>query len=506
MKNLNADIPGRPVTVNKTRSVIILAFMLSITGVLYTAFAVQKNNPFQQKPTIIMNIPGYPLVFELNKGDSILIDRTYKNRRITRTIQLKNIRLFTEHNSWFPDSLGRSNYYKAEVDITVAGKLYTLNLQPYQMPTAVDGLRIYIEAVKEMDKIPNLDPTVKMDKEIRFSVCLEGEPWGIPSELEFPVNDYRWRSASYNNTWSALVPFNALYYHKGEDFGAIPDKLDVCAWADGEVIKSPPAEGNIGSNSILIRNRNGIVFDYHHCNTEYIDPGIVTGRSVKKGQHIAKTGMTWNGKKSQHADPHLHTGMSYNGYQISLFPYMIEAYFRKYDDKLLAVAGGYRFAKSGETIEVDGLRSICREDEKIASYQWRLHDGQIINQPVAKVKYNGPGFYSEELIVTTANGVVDKDFLQVRVYDQNPTRKIAYGWAYYYPLRNLKPGQDILFWNRIYNTETDVRINFGDGTAVQTIRDEILHSYTKSGNYTVELTSRGINNEAVSVKLEVIID
>jgi murein DD-endopeptidase MepM/ murein hydrolase activator NlpD len=506
MKNLNPDSTVRSISWNKIRNLVILLLMLSIGGVLLAVFSIPKNNSPTEKPSIIMNIPGYPLVYELNIGDSILIDRTFKNKRLARTIKLKDIRLLKEYNSWVPDSLGKANYYKAEVDITVSNKTYTLNHQPYQMPVPVEGLRLYVEAVKKIDEIPNLDPVEKMKKDVRLSVCLEGEPWGIPSDLEFPVNEYRWRSASYNNTWGGLVPFNLLYYHRGEDFGAIPDKLNVCAWTDAEIIKSPLPDGNIGSNSIMIRNRNGIVLDYSHCNAEYIDTGILTGRSVKKGQPIAKTGMTWNGKKSQHADPHLHTGMGYNGYQISLFPYAIEAYFRKYDDKVLAVAGGYRFAKAGDTLGLDGTRSICCDGEKIVSYQWKLHDGQTVNKPVTKMKYSSPGYYSEELTVITASGATDKDFLQVRVYDQNSTKKIAYGWAYYYPVRNIKTGQDILFWNRIYNTETDVHIIFGDGSAVQTIKEEIRHSYSKSGSYTVELTSTGFNKEPISVKMEVIIN
>ena len=436
-----------------------ILFILSLTGILFAAFSVPEKPSISEQKAIVMNIPGYPLVFELNKGDSILIDRTYNKKRIVKTLYLEEIRLFSEYNSWFPDSLKKANYYKAEVDIMVSDKTFTLKLQPYQMPVSLDGLRIYVEAVKKIDEIPNLDPVEKMEKDVRFSVCIEGEPWGIPDDLEFPLNDYRWRSASYNNTWSALVPFNLLYYHRGEDFGAIPDKLDVCALIDGEVIKSPLPAGNIGSNSIMIRDRNGITFDYSHCNTESIDPGLITGIYVKKGQHIAKTGMTWNGKKSQHADPHLHTGMSFNGYQISLFPYLIEAYFRKYDDKVLAVAGGYRFAKAGDTVELDGTRTISRDGEKIESYQWKLHDGQAVNLPVTKLKYNSPGYYSEELTVITASGAVDKDYLQVRVYDQNSTRKIAQGWAYYYPIRNIKPEQKILFWNRIYNRENNANYN-----------------------------------------------
>lgn len=505
---------------NQIRNILISILVVSAIGLSFglkqpakTNEGISKDFEFQQntdavagQPEIVMNIPGYPLVFELNKGESILIDRTFKNKRTTRTLVLKEVRLFTEPNNWFPDSLGKCNYYKAEVDILVSGKLFTLMLRPYQMPVTVEGLRIYVEAVRKMDEIRNLDPVEKMKKEVRLSVCLENEPWGNPAELEFPVNDYRWRSASYNNTWSALVPFNALYYHHGEDFGAIPDKLDVCSWADGKVIRSPLPKGNIGSNSIEIENKNGLSFYYAHCNIESIDTAILAGRFVKKGQLIAKTGMTWNGQKSQHNDPHLHTDMNFNGYQISAFPYLIEAYFRKYDYKVLAVAGGYRFANAGDSIELDATRSIRRDKEKIVSYQWKLHNGKVIDKPVIKVKYESAGYYSEELLVKTKSGTVDKDFLQVRVNDSKSSKEIAHGWAYYSPVRNIKPEQNILFWNRLINTKAEVSIDFGDGTAIQPMKNEISHSYSKSGSYTVELSSKGANNEPVSVKLEVIVN
>lgn len=485
---------------------IMVPFVLPVLiAVLYSSFSIPGEIQAREEPVIIMDIPGYPFVFELNRGDSIIIDRIYKNNHITKIIKLTGFRLFSEYNSWFPDSLGKSDFYKAEVDVMVSGRTYTIKMQPYQMPVTANGLRIYVEAVKKVDEIPNLDQVDKMVKDVRFSIALEGEPWGVPTDIEFPVSEYRWRSASYNNTWGALVPFNLLYYHRGEDYGAIPDKLDVNAWVDGEIILSPLSGSNNGSNSIMIRAKNGLIFDYSHCNTEFIDPLVLKGNTFKRGQHIARTGMTWDGRKSQHSDPHLHTGLGYNGYQLSLFPYAVEAYLRKYDDKVLAIAGGYRFAKGGETVELDGTRSACRDGEKIVSYQWTLHDGQIVNQPTVELIYTSPGYYSEELKVITASGASDKDFLQVRVYDQNSDRKISYGWAYYSPVRNIKSGQEIQFWNRLINTVRDVKINYGDGTAVQTMRDEIKHSYNKSGNYTVELSSQGNNNEPVSVKIEVIV-
>lgn len=456
-----------------------------------------------------MDVPGYPLVFELNIGDSISIDRSHAGNRITRTLRLNEVRLFTENNSWFPDSLGKRNYYKAEVDISVSGKAFTVLHRPYQMPIAANGYRIYVEGIKEIDRIPNLDPLEKMEKEVRFSVALENEPWGIPSDLEFPLNGYRWRSGSYNNTWSSLVPFNLLYYHKGEDFGAIPGRIEVCAWSDAIIVTSPLSDNNAGgSNGIRIRTANGIDFGYYHCDTDNIDSAVVKGRSVVKGQRVAKTGMTWDGRKSQHYDPHLHSGIYYNDFQISLFPYLIEAYFRKYDDRLLAVAGGYRFADADESIRLDATRSVSRDGEKIRSYRWKLHDGTVVDQPVVEVTYDSPGFYAEELIVESESGAVDKDFLQVRVNGPESGRNIGYGWAYYYPVRNILPGREILFWNRLMHLKegAEVMIEFGDGTAARKMGEETVHSYSRSGNYTVELSSTGTDGAPVIVKLEVVVE
>jgi len=122
---------------------------LSLPCVMYS---VSKQNSVFEQSTIVMNFFGNPLVFELNKGESIFIDRTFQNKRITKTLILKEFRLFTEHNNWLSEYVGKCNYYKAEVDIMVSGKMFTLMLGLYQMPVSVEGLRIYIEAVKKIMK------------------------------------------------------------------------------------------------------------------------------------------------------------------------------------------------------------------------------------------------------------------------------------------------------------------------------------------------------------------
>src|SRR5690606_27752600 len=109
-----------------------------------------------------------------------------------------------------------------------------------------------------------------VQKAVRLSVCGENETWG-QSSFVFPIKDYRWRSSVYNNTWSALVPYNKHYYHRGEDYGAIPDKLDVIAPFSGRIATTPLPDGDEASNAIFIQNSQGIICRISHMNIETIN-------------------------------------------------------------------------------------------------------------------------------------------------------------------------------------------------------------------------------------------
>jgi murein DD-endopeptidase MepM/ murein hydrolase activator NlpD len=449
---------------------------------------------------LVLDVPGYPLLLELNEGQMYSVKRTYKNRTVERTIKLVSIRHFTESNLWFSGSLPSWNYSKAEVMIEVSGTPVTLLHRAYQMPVTAGGLRLYVETTKEWAQNAELADMKDVERDVRLSVCLEEEPWG-PTDIEFPINDYRWRSGAYNNTWSSLVPYNKLYYHRGEDYGAIPDLLPVVSPVNGTIISTPLPEGDGKSNGIRIRNDAGFVFRISHMNIETINKDNVEGKEITAGTLLGKTGMTWDGRKSQDADPHCHIDMSYDNTHVASFPYLMEAYLRKYGDPVVAVAGGYQFTTAGQKITLDAGRSIA--GERIASYTWKLNDGEVIQSAVAEVKYENPGLYTEELIVTTESGDEDRDFIQVRVYEPNEKiRDLAYGWAYFNPVRNLKAAQPTLFWNRIMNAG-EIVIDFGDGTRKQIIGRELNHTFSKPGIYTVTLSGTDKQKRPVSVKLEV---
>jgi hypothetical protein len=106
------------------------------------------------------------------------------------------------------------------------------------MPITVHGLRLYVGTILERAENAEIADLKDVRGQVRLTACAAGEPWG-PATLVFSLRNYRWRSAAYNNTWSALVPYNKLYYHWGEDYGAIPDRLDVVAPFEGTVIATP---------------------------------------------------------------------------------------------------------------------------------------------------------------------------------------------------------------------------------------------------------------------------
>ncbi len=66
------------------------------------------------------------------------------------------------------------------------------------------------------------------------------------------------------------------------------------------------------------------------------------------------------------------------------------------------------------------------------------------------VQYDRPGLYTEALQVTGPDGAPDRYF--VRVYEASRDREVAYGWAYHFPVRGIRPGAPVLFWNRLLHT------------------------------------------------------
>jgi hypothetical protein len=480
--------------------IILLIFLVS-SGFFAVKCTMKKNGD----QFIVLDSQGIPFIFELDPGESIRFSRSFMGRTVKRKIKLESVKLLHEPDYWFDDTTKRFDYYDAEIVLDVSGEKAMLHHRPYQMPITVNGLRIYIENIREWDEHGELGNTGDMKKSVRISVCLEGEPWG-PEDILFPLSNYCWRASVYNNTWSGLVPFNLLYYHRGEDYGAIPDLLEVVSPVNGQVIRSPLPSGDGGSNTLSIRSKKGITFTFAHMNTETIADSLKIGQMVKTGDYLGKTGMTWDGRKSQHYDPHLHVEFTADNVHVATFPWMMEAYLRRYHDKVVAIAGGYRSAVPDEKIILDASRSFTADGTAPKRTSWNLSDGRVINDQVVTISYTQPGIYSEELTAVTDDGYCDKDFLYVIVFDAVRRRNIPHGWAYYYPVRDIHPGDRVLFWNRLMNIASDVLINFGDDGSWRIIKEETVHSYSNPGEYVVTIKATGSGKKPVTLKMAVTID
>jgi len=88
----------------------------------------------------VVDVPGWPAVFELNEGKTYRLQRTAGKKSIDRVIRVIGIKEFWEPDYW-TDNSARRTLRRAEVIVDVSGVVATLVCRPYQLPSAVNGLR-----------------------------------------------------------------------------------------------------------------------------------------------------------------------------------------------------------------------------------------------------------------------------------------------------------------------------------------------------------------------------
>ncbi|MBD1422609.1 PKD domain-containing protein [Sphingobacterium chuzhouense] len=457
---------------------------------------------------ICQQVAAWPMYIDLNIGEDhhITLPDRYGEKH---TCKLKLVSIDHEYapNYWhrIPKEYQAKHLKSARLSLEVNGRKVELTKRPYQSPISVDGFRLYVEDTKRWAKEASFLAIESFPKDARIAVALDNESWG-PSDMLFPIRSYRWGSSPYQNTWGSLVPYNSLYYHRGEDFGAIPDQLEVQAILEGTVMETPLPKGDGKSNAIVVRHDADFTYRVSHVNTTTVQKNIQKDVHIEDGGILAKTGNTYRRPGAQYRDPHLHIDFTYKGRPVSTFPFLIEAYFRDYPENLIAISGSYAYTMPGEEVALDATRSIVRTGHRIVDYTWKLHDGQIVNQAKHKLRYSRPGLYTEELIVRTDDGSEDRDFLQVRVFDNQNNESLAYGWAYHTPVRGLRPGQTVRFWNRLTGIKGDVSLDTGDGSSAKTIEKEYEYQYANPGTYTATFSGRGTDGHVVIVKMKIVVE
>jgi len=371
--------------------------------------------------------------------------------------------------------------YAARVRLEVNGQESEVVARPFQYPVEAAGLRLYLDGTQEWLAV-GLYP-VSLPKRLRLRYTRAGESWG-PATVRFPVGDYRWGATTYYNTWLGIVPQDVAttYYHKGEDFGAVPDLLPVFAPEAGRVTTA--------QDSVQLGAPDGTLTRLFHMNPPTVL--VAAGQSLAAGQRLGLTGQFGNGD----ADPHLHCDFRRDDDEPGTYPFAVDAYLRDYPDAGVAIAGGYQFMRAGETLMLDGGRSRARPGRTITGYRWVLHDGTAVEGATAKLTVATPGFYAQELRVYFDDGREERGFTPVRVFvpgcsGQEPVP----GFVYQHPVRGIVPGDPVTIWHHPFIVASHERtIDFGDGSPVRTLsgsRPSAAHTYAASGLYTVTVTTVG---------------
>ncbi|WP_158542904.1 PKD domain-containing protein [Phytoactinopolyspora halophila] len=440
----------------------------------------------------------WPTVFELDLGEAAQLNTSNG----TTVIKPIDIEYHTEPEYWVDGIHDNRIIAAAMVTVEVDGEPMVLCCRPGVLPVTVGGVRLMVETVgKWAHGFIQYRPLYHGYQDVCFSVIEAGLPWA-PEDIMFPIANYRWRSSTYHNTWGSMVPFNCVYYQRGEDLGAIPDRLSVVAMRDGTVVKAPRPGVAQDYNPVTQDVGDGAQIRYSHMNIEYLRTDVVAGTELKRGEHIGLTGQTRIGARKLLYEPRLNVELYLDEIQVNPYPMLIESYFRTYPDEVLALAGNFGHVRTNGTYRLDASRSVARPGSEIVDYEWHLHDGSVVKGIYADVHYERPGYYAEELVVRTADGAEDWDAISVRVYAPTWSKKIARGWAYYSPSREIRPGTEVEFWTCLLDVN-NVLIDFGDGSPEQPIGafDSITHTYEEPGLYMVSVSGEGPKKEPAQVKM-----
>lgn len=447
-----------------------LALLLAGLGLLSHAIAAAADQPI------------WPTPVDLNPGETITATRA----GATHTFRILNDSngqpAITDDTMPFPTtSLDHRVNYAARVRLEVNGQEIELVARPFQYPIEAAGLRLYLDGTREW-LATGLFP-VNLPKRIRLRFTAAGESWG-PASLRFPVGEYRWGATTYLNTWLGVVPQDVAttYYHKGEDFGAVPDLLPVLATEAGTVTTTQRA--------VQIRAPDGTVTRISHMNPPQVV--VAEGQSLTTGQRLGLTGQFGNSD----ADPHLHYDFRRGEDRPGTYPFAVDAYLRDYPDAGVAIAGGYQFMLAGETLVLDGSRSVARPGREITGYRWILHDGTTVEGATARLTVATPGFYAQELRVFFDDGREERGFTPVRVFAPGRAgQEPVPGFVYQHPVRGITPGGTVTIRHHPFIVATEERsIDFGDGSparAVSGSRPSVMHTYAGPGLYTVTVTTVG---------------
>lgn len=418
------------------------------------------------------------------------------------------------------------------VTVEVNGQQTTLGSATYHLPVTVGDVQIDCPITKGYNEGGD---HWGLDADARLRLWPAGYPLITPGTFGYPV-DQRW-FASHTLMANQIgdgedIGKKPIYYHWGLDFGGAERMVDVVAASDGLIVSAGGKSVDQESFPSLVRPRGDVVYlrdgrgwyqRYSHLDS--IDPAILPGQQVKRGQKIGALGK----QGASGGWSHLHFDIvapQPSGRWGILEPYalMFEAYHDAHPlEPLEAVARPHQLVAVGESVTFDASRSWSRRGpEHITGYLWMFSDGKTARGPVAERRYTKPGTYSEILKITDADRNVSYDFAIVRVRDpDHPDQKPPTVHAAYWPTRNIRIGQPITFKVRSFAVAPDEgqeEWDFGDGSPTVRVQSDgnvealapdgyaiTEHTYAKPGHYLVKVSRTNHRGETGTARLSVIV-
>jgi len=403
------------------------------------------------------------------------------------------------------------------VKLNVNGKEVLLEAANYNLPTSVAGVRIDCPVTGGYRKKSNKERW-GLKKDARLRLWPADSPLVAEGTLVLPVKD-KWFASAYQ-TGNEPVYVNSaenggskrIYYHSGLDFGGAEGLVELVSAVAGLVVVSgtdvlPGCESlPVGPryDRLYVLDDRGWI--HMHSHVLDLDKKIKVGTRIKMGQKFGVLGK--EGTSGGWA--HLHYGIKAiqpSGLwgEMDAYPLAWEANRRQNKPKLIAVARPHHFLKTGQTVTLDGSRSRSFQGQSL-KFEWTFTDGSKSTGAKVNRKYKSPGYYSEILKATDADGNVAYDFQVVHV--QTPGKPSAPAiHAAYAPTQNIKVGDRLTFKVRSFDRKTSGETwDFGDGSPpVKVVSDgnkssrskdgyaTTTHAYSKPGHYIVSVRN---NDEA----------
>jgi PKD repeat protein len=151
----------------------------------------------------------------------------------------------------------------------------------------------------------------------------------------------------------------------------------------------------------------------------------------------------------------------------------------------IAHAGSNENINEGTPLVLDGSESS--DNGMIVDYHWDLGDGNSINGTKNNLEYtfSSPGVYTVTLTVTDAGGNTDSDSITITVWDITAPSAVA--------IMPAEPVEDVPLHFDASTSSDNVGIvtyewNFGDGKTYEGQYENVTHTYSIPGTYTVILT------------------